>query len=84
MVNPLFTSSEGGVIDISADTSLPETFTYTEARSTGISERHLYQLRDQGAVEQIGHGLFHRATAEWTAGIDLIEIAAQALRPPCA
>jgi hypothetical protein len=65
-------------MDISADTALPDTFTYADARRAGISKRHLYQLRDQGAIEQIGHGLFHRATAAWTADIDLIEIATRA------
>jgi Transcriptional regulator, AbiEi antitoxin len=65
-------------VDVSADTNLPDTFTYTDARRAGISKRRLYQLRDQGAVEQIGHGLFHRTDAAWDADIDLVEIAARA------
>lgn len=57
---------------------LPDTFTYTDARRAGLSKRHIYQLRDQGMIEQIGHGLFHRTDAGWDADIDLIEIATRA------
>ena len=58
-----------------ADTALPTDFTYTVARRAGLSKRRLYQLRDQGRIEQIGHGLFRRTDADQDADIDLIEIA---------
>ena len=34
--------------------ALPQTFTYTEARRQGLSDRALYALRDQGSIEPIG------------------------------
>lgn len=64
----------------STGTTLPTDFTYTEARRAGLSKRRLYQLRDEGRIEQIGHGLFHRTDADQNADIDLIEIAIRAPR----
>lgn len=61
-----------------SDASLPETFTYTDARAAGISKRRLYKLRDQGQIEQLGHGLFQRADHRQDADIDLIELAVRA------
>jgi putative AbiEi antitoxin of type IV toxin-antitoxin system len=61
-------------------TGLPPTFTYLQARTAGVPKRRLYELRDQGVLEQIGHGLFHQATQPWSADIDLIEIALRAPR----
>ncbi|MBR7824702.1 type IV toxin-antitoxin system AbiEi family antitoxin domain-containing protein [Actinospica sp. MGRD01-02] len=60
------------------DTPLPETFTYTDARTAGISKRRLYKLRDDGQIEQLGHGLFQRSNRGHDADIDLIEIAIRA------
>lgn len=57
---------------------LPPTFTYQQARAVGVSKRRLYELRDQGTLEQIGHGLFHQADLPWSADVDLIEIAVRA------
>jgi hypothetical protein len=59
---------------ISDRAGLPEVFSYTAARSAGISAERLYSYRDQGLIEQIGRGLY-----QW-AGIaesdqDLLEIA---------
>jgi len=59
---------------------LPATFTYTQARSRGISERSLYRLRDAGLIEAIGRGLYRRADADTSTDIDLLEIARRAPR----
>ena len=58
--------------------ALPSTFTYSQAREAGVSERDLYRLRDEGLIERIGHGLFHRVDARWNEDVDLIEIALRA------
>ncbi|GAA2507472.1 hypothetical protein GCM10010406_50090 [Streptomyces thermolineatus] len=58
--------------------ALPPTFTYRQAREAGLSKHRLYALRDSGAVEQIGRGLFRRGDADWDADIDLVEIALHA------
>lgn len=42
--------------------SLPETFSYTQARAAGLSNRRIYALRDAGEIEQLGRGLFHRVS----------------------
>jgi predicted transcriptional regulator of viral defense system len=60
------------------DESLPDTFTFADARAAGLTSDRLYQLRDQGQVEQISRGLYHKSAAPWSADIDLIEIAARA------
>jgi hypothetical protein len=57
---------------------LPPTFTYQQARVAGVAKRRLYELRDNGALEQVGHGLFHQAALPWSADVDLIEIALRA------
>src|ERR1019366_5305557 len=50
--------------------ALPQTFTYTEARRQGLSDRALYALR--------GRGLYRRADSGEAADIDLLEIAHRA------
>jgi len=57
---------------------LPSTFSYTQARAGGLSERRLYALRDAGLVEQIARGLFQRAGEGVDADPDLVEIAHRA------
>lgn len=57
-------------------TLLPDLFTYTEARQSGISDRRLYRLRDGGEVERLGRGLFRKANAPGDP--DLLEIARRA------
>lgn len=42
--------------------SLPDTFTYSQARAAGVSNRRIYSLRDSGKIEQLGRGLFHRVS----------------------
>lgn len=42
----------GEMVDAAWLRGLPTIFTYTQARQGGLSERHLYQLRDQGLLEQ--------------------------------
>lgn len=59
---------------------LPATFTYAQARRSGVSERSLYRLRDSGAIEVVGRGLYRRADAEAAADVDLLEIAERASR----
>ena len=57
---------------------LPGTFTYTQARRNGLSERRLYRLRDEGLIDSIGRGLYRRRDAADMADIDLLEIARRA------
>lgn len=66
-------SGTGGV-----PVDLPATFTYAQARRTGLSDRRLYRLRDAGLIEQIGRGLYQRVDDEPTADPDLTEIAHRA------
>ncbi len=40
--------------------SLPSIFTYSEARTAGISDRHLRSLRNDEVIEQIARGLYSR------------------------
>jgi predicted transcriptional regulator of viral defense system len=58
--------------------ALPVTFTYSEARKGGLSERQLYRLRDDGVVEVVGRGLFRRTDANTLADVDLLGIARRA------
>lgn len=53
--------------------SLPETFSYRQARDHGVSKRRLYGWRDTGVIEAVGRGLFRRADAG-LADLDLIEV----------
>jgi hypothetical protein len=57
---------------------LPATFTYAQARRSGIAERALYRLRDSGLIELIGRGLYRRTDIDLPADIDLLEIAHRA------
>jgi predicted transcriptional regulator of viral defense system len=59
---------------------LPATFSYSQARAAGLSDRRLYALRDAGLVDQLGRGLFQRADAAGGADPDLVEIAHRASR----
>jgi hypothetical protein len=56
---------------------LPETFTYAQARSGGLSKHAVYWLRDAGQIEVLGRGLYRQADAE-PADLDLIAIAMKA------
>ncbi|MGS2616340.1 type IV toxin-antitoxin system AbiEi family antitoxin domain-containing protein [Micromonospora sp. LZ34] len=57
--------------------ALPQTFTYSQAKAAGLSDRRIYRLRDQGAIAAIGRGLYRRNDAE-VADVDLLEIARRA------
>lgn len=57
---------------------LPATFSYTQARRHGLSDRRLHRLRDHGLVETLGRGLYRRTDAPDEADIDLLEIARRA------
>lgn len=59
---------------------MPSVFSYTEARAAGLSNRRLYELRDAGALEQLGRGLYRRSIAARDADPDLLEIAHRAPR----
>jgi predicted transcriptional regulator of viral defense system len=58
---------------------LPAVFTYSEARTAGLSAERLYGWRDQGILDQVGRGLYRWADAE-EADQDLLEIAHRAPR----
>lgn len=60
---------------------LPATFTYSEARAAGVSDRRLARLRHDGQIDQIGRGLYRRLDSE-ALGVDpdLLEIAGRAPR----
>jgi predicted transcriptional regulator of viral defense system len=58
--------------------ALPATFTYSEARRSGLSERQLYRLRDDGLIEAVSRGLFRRTDANALVDIDLLTIARRA------
>jgi Transcriptional regulator, AbiEi antitoxin len=60
--------------------ALPAVFSHTDAREAGLSNRRLYELRDAGAVEQLGRGLFRRPGPSDDADPDLLEIAHRAPR----
>lgn len=56
---------------------LPETFSYAEARAAGLSKYGLYRLRDTGAVEVLGRGLYRRTGAPLT-DVGLVAVAVRA------
>ncbi len=58
--------------------TLPPTFSYTEARAAGLSDRRLYELRDAGVIVQLGRGLFRQSDSASEADPDLLEIAHRA------
>jgi predicted transcriptional regulator of viral defense system len=58
--------------------ALPPTFTYSEARRSGLSERQLYRLRDEGLIEVVSRGLFRRTNANTLVDIDLLGVARRA------
>lgn len=58
--------------------ALPTAFTYSEARRSGMSERQLYRLRDEGLIEAIGRGLFRRTDSNTVVDINLLTIARRA------
>ena len=65
-------------ITVTAVTSLGETFSYSQARAAGLTKHRLYQLRDNGIIEQIDRGLYRRADADADIGdLDLIAAASR-------
>jgi hypothetical protein len=56
---------------------LPETFTFAQARSSGLSKHAVYRLRDAGRIEVLGRGLYRRSGGEPT-DLGLIAIAVKA------
>ncbi|MEP7247228.1 MAG: type IV toxin-antitoxin system AbiEi family antitoxin domain-containing protein [Gammaproteobacteria bacterium] len=60
---------------------LPAVFTYSEARTAGLSAERLYAWRDQGIVNQVGRGLYRWADADaGEVDQDLFEVAHRAPR----
>lgn len=57
---------------------LPSTFSYRQAIGWGVSERHLYALRDAGRLELLSRGLYARTDRFVDADPDLLEIAHRA------
>lgn len=56
---------------------LPVTFSYAQARAAGVSKYGLYRLRDTGAVEVLGRGLYRRTDAP-LADVGLVAVAVRA------
>ena len=56
---------------------LPSTFTYAQALDAGLSHHRPYGLRDTGALEHVGRGLYRKADAELTY-LDLLEVVKRA------
>lgn len=56
---------------------LPDTFTFAQARSGGLSKHAVYWLRDIGEIEVLGRGLYRQAASE-SADLGLISIAVKA------
>lgn len=56
---------------------LPDTFTAARARTSGLSRRRLYTLRDHGLIEPLARGLYRRRDAP-AADLDLIAAARKA------
>lgn len=61
-------------IGLAVPAKLPDTFTYRQALSLGLSKRRLYKLRDAGDIELVGRGLYRRRDADLV-DEDLLEIA---------
>lgn len=59
-------------VPTNAPAELPATFTYSQARAAGLSNRRIYALRDAGKIEPLGRGLFRRAGGELV-DLDLAE-----------
>ncbi|MBC8195192.1 MAG: hypothetical protein ISR43_04825 [Acidimicrobiia bacterium] len=55
---------------------LPPVFTHARARTLGLSDRVLYQWRDEGTINQLARGIFTKPHVE--ADPDLLEIAIRA------
>jgi hypothetical protein len=60
------------------EAGLPDTFTFADARAAGLTPDRLYRLRDQGKIEQISRGLYHKTGAAWAADVDLVEVVTRA------
>lgn len=59
---------------------LPATFLTRMARDVGIASRDLYRMRDEGVIDELGRGVFRKATAP-ECRVDLLAVA---LRVPSA
>jgi predicted transcriptional regulator of viral defense system len=57
---------------------LPDTFTFRQAIAAGLTRHELYRMLDEGKLERIAHGLYHRSDSDWGGDIDLIEITMRA------
>ena len=57
----------------------PGAFTYQQALEAGLSKHAVYRLRDGGAIEALGRGVYRRSDAR-LADPDLLEVGARAPR----
>jgi predicted transcriptional regulator of viral defense system len=55
--------------------ALPDTFTYSEARALGVSDRRLRRLLGDGQVELVSRGLYRRTDVDPVVDLDLVEVA---------
>ncbi|TDU90668.1 putative AbiEi antitoxin of type IV toxin-antitoxin system [Kribbella voronezhensis] len=60
-----------------ATADLPDTFTAARARTSGLSRRQLYTLRNHGSIEPLARGLYRKRDAP-AADLDLIAAARKA------
>jgi hypothetical protein len=58
---------------------LDDTFSYREARETGLSDARIYGLRDTGAIIALGGGVYRWSDAP-PADLDLVEVAERVSR----
>src|SRR5450759_5028537 len=62
---------------VNTSVSVPATFTYAQALQAGLTHHRLYSLRDPGALEQVGRGIYRKADANFT-DLDLLGVAKRA------
>jgi hypothetical protein len=62
---------------VAVPSTLPSTFTFTQARAAGLTKKSLYRLRDLGELEVVARGVYRRANAP-ASDLDLVELALRA------
>jgi predicted transcriptional regulator of viral defense system len=58
--------------------ALPSSFTLAQAREAGLSKKAVYRLRDEGALEVLGRGVYRRVDAPLGGDPDLLEVSLRA------
>ncbi len=54
---------------------LPAVFTYADGKAFGITKHRIYAVREQGVIEALSRGLYHRLDRP----IDELELVAETL-----